>query len=77
MPDRSPSPDRSQSPDRSSSPDPSRSTSPASDAFASLACEYDFVPVYRRLFSDTLTPVTAFMHLDDGESAFLIESVIG
>ncbi|MEM6980936.1 MAG: anthranilate synthase component I, partial [Planctomycetota bacterium] len=40
-------------------------------------CEYDFVPVYRRLFSDTLTPVTAFMHLDDGESAFLIESVIG
>ncbi|MEM1225189.1 MAG: anthranilate synthase component I [Planctomycetota bacterium] len=45
--------------------------------FARLAKDYDFVPVFRRLLSDTLTPVTAFMQLDDGDSAFLIESVIG
>ncbi len=42
-----------------------------------LAIDHDFVPVVRRLLADTLTPVTAFQRLDDGESAFLIESVTG
>jgi len=58
--------------------------SPLPPAFDSLARQHDFVPVARRLLSDTLTPVTAFMHLDDPDrrsetrpSAFLIESVIG
>ncbi len=50
---------------------------PSVDEFARLAREYDFVPVYRRLLSDALTPVTAFTLLDDGGPAFLIESVIG
>lgn len=50
---------------------------PSADEFARLAREYDFVPVYRRLLSDALTPVTAFTLLDDGGPAFLIESVIG
>ncbi|TWU10201.1 anthranilate synthase component I [Allorhodopirellula heiligendammensis] len=50
---------------------------PSADEFAQLAREYDFVPVYRRLLSDALTPVTAFTLLDDGGPAFLIESVIG
>ncbi|MEO9932441.1 anthranilate synthase component I [Rhodopirellula bahusiensis] len=50
---------------------------PPLSSFESLARRFDFVPVYRRLLSDTLTPVTAFMHLDDGGPAFLIESVIG
>jgi anthranilate synthase component 1 len=50
---------------------------PSADEFARLARQYDFVPVFRRLLSDALTPVTAFMLLDDGNSAFLIESVIG
>ena len=45
--------------------------------FASLAAEHDFVPVYRRLLSDSLTPVTAFQLLDDGGPACLFESVIG
>jgi anthranilate synthase component I len=38
---------------------------------------HDFVPVYRRLLSDSLTPVTAFRLLDDGSPACLFESVIG
>ncbi len=45
--------------------------------FAALAIEHDFVPVYRRLLSDALTPVTAFQLLDDGGPACLFESVIG
>jgi anthranilate synthase component 1 len=50
---------------------------PELTTFVSLALEHDFVPVYRRLLSDTLTPVTAFQLLDDGGPACLFESVIG
>ncbi|OYP36456.1 anthranilate synthase component I [Rhodopirellula sp. MGV] len=55
---------------------------PTPNAFAALATEYDFVPVYRRLLSDALTPVTAFRRLDSssktgGGGACLFESVIG
>ncbi len=50
---------------------------PPADKFASLAVANDFVPVYRRLLSDTLTPVTAFRLLDDGGPCCLFESVIG
>ena len=50
---------------------------PLADDFAKLAVEHDFVPVYRRLLSDTLTPVTAFRLLDDGGPCCLFESVIG
>ena len=58
---------------------------PTPEEFADLATEHDFVPVYRRLLSDALTPVTAFRRLDradDGASpavggACLFESVIG
>ncbi|MFO0014660.1 MAG: anthranilate synthase component I [Planctomycetota bacterium] len=46
--------------------------------FEALAQTYDWVPVYRRLLSDQLTPVSAFRLLDDGQSsAGLFESVIG
>ena len=37
----------------------------------------DYVPVYRRVLSDVLTPVSAFHKIDDGGSACLFESVIG
>jgi len=37
----------------------------------------DMVPVYRRLVSDSLTPVTAFHKIDAGRCACLFESVIG
>lgn len=46
-------------------------------SFATDARQFDFVPVYRRLLSDTLTPVTAFRKLDDGGPACLFESVVG
>jgi anthranilate synthase component 1 len=45
--------------------------------FCKLAETADFVPVYRRLLSDVLTPVSAFHRLDDGGCACLFESVVG
>lgn len=50
---------------------------PTANDFIDLALSHDYVPVYRRLLSDTLTPVTAFRLLDDGGPACLFESVIG
>ncbi|EMI22320.1 anthranilate synthase component I [Rhodopirellula maiorica SM1] len=50
---------------------------PESADFDQLSIHHDFVPVYRRLLSDSLTPVTAFRLLDDGGPACLFESVIG
>src|SRR6185437_7986342 len=35
------------------------------------------VPVYRQLIGDTLTPVSAFCKIQEGEWSFLFESVIG
>ena len=45
--------------------------------FAALARDSRLVPVYRRLFADALTPLSAFARLDDGAAACLFESVIG
>lgn len=45
--------------------------------FSKLAATADYVPVYRRILSDVLTPVSAFHKIDDGGSACLFESVIG
>ncbi|MEX0612605.1 MAG: chorismate-binding protein, partial [Pirellulales bacterium] len=45
--------------------------------FSRLASTADYVPVYRRVLSDVLTPVSAFHKIDDGGSACLFESVIG
>ncbi len=45
--------------------------------FSKLARTADYVPVYRRVLSDVLTPVSAFHKIDDGGSACLFESVIG
>src|SRR3954470_21341948 len=45
--------------------------------FTKLAGTAEYVPVYRRLLSDVLTPVSAFHKIDDGGSACLFESVIG
>jgi anthranilate synthase component 1 len=45
--------------------------------FRELARDCQIIPVYRRLVSDTLTPVTAFHKIDTGGSACLFESVIG
>ena len=50
---------------------------PDFSTFTKLAGTADYVPVYRRLLSDVLTPVSAFHKIDDGGSACLFESVIG
>jgi anthranilate synthase component 1 len=50
---------------------------PDPDTFGQLAKGADLVPVYRRLLSDALTPVTAFHKIDSGRCACLFESVIG
>ncbi len=50
---------------------------PDYDRFTQLAAGTDFVPVYRQLVSDVLTPVQAFQRLDGTTAACLFESVIG
>src|SRR5262245_64237579 len=50
---------------------------PDFEAFSKLAATADYVPVFRRVLSDVLTPVSAFHKIDDGGSACLFESVIG
>jgi anthranilate synthase component 1 len=50
---------------------------PDFESFRRLADGHQLVPVYRRLLSDALTPVSAFGLLDSGAQACLFESVIG
>ncbi len=50
---------------------------PDFETFRELADGVDLVPVYRRLVSDSLTPVSAFHKMDEGRCACLFESVIG
>ena len=50
---------------------------PDFETFQKLGSEHRLVPVWRCLFSDSLTPVTAFHRIDNGGSACLFESVIG
>jgi anthranilate synthase component 1 len=45
--------------------------------FRELAAGHSLVPVYRQLVGDTLTPVTAFGKIQEGDWSFLFESVIG
>src|SRR5215475_11522262 len=50
---------------------------PPLERFVDQAQGIDFVPVYRELISDALSPVQAFARLDRGAAAGLFESVIG
>lgn len=50
---------------------------PEFSEFQKLAGKYEIIPVYRRLISDSMTPVSAFHKLDDGQPACLFESVVG
>src|SRR5271155_2360554 len=49
---------------------------PNFDEFLLLAQNANVVPVYRQLIGDTLTPVTAFCKIQEGDWAFLFESVV-
>jgi anthranilate synthase component 1 len=50
---------------------------PDLETFRRLAEGHQLVPVYRRILSDALTPVTGFHLLDPGGTACLFESVVG
>lgn len=50
---------------------------PTLQEFTELAKNASLVPVYRQLVGDTLTPVSAFCKIQEGDWAFLFESVIG
>src|SRR4051812_48159693 len=50
---------------------------PSFEEFVELANGATVVPVYRQLIGDTLTPVTAFCKVQEGEWSFLFESVVG
>jgi anthranilate synthase component I len=50
---------------------------PSFEEFAALARRASLVPVYRQLIGDTLTPVSAFCKIQEGDWAFLFESVVG
>src|SRR3954447_7940948 len=50
---------------------------PSFEEFAELARGASVVPVYRQLIGDTLTPVSAFCKIQEGDWAFLFESVVG
>jgi anthranilate synthase component 1 len=50
---------------------------PDTTRFAELATTSRLVPVYRRIFADALTPLSAFARLDSGAAACLFESVVG
>jgi anthranilate synthase component 1 len=50
---------------------------PTFEEFAELARGATVVPVYRQLIGDTLTPVSAFCKIQEGDWAFLFESVVG
>jgi anthranilate synthase component 1 len=50
---------------------------PAFEEFCELARDHGLVPVYRQLTGDTLTPVSAFCKIQEGDWSFLFESVVG
>lgn len=56
---------------------PSEAHLPAPARFADLAARHRLVPVWRRLFADALTPLSALARLDDGACGCLFESVVG
>jgi anthranilate synthase component 1 len=50
---------------------------PTFGEFRTLARTHTVVPVFRRLTGDTLTPVSAFCKIQEGDWSFLFESVVG
>src|SRR2546423_1361960 len=50
---------------------------PTPAEFPELAHPYPLVPVSRQLVGDPLTPVSAFCKIQEGDWAFLFESVVG
>jgi len=51
--------------------------SPDQNEFCRLAQHGNLIPVYREVLADMETPVSAFRKIDDGHTAFLLESIEG
>lgn len=51
--------------------------SPSRDDFLKLTRQGNLIPVYREILADMETPVSAFCKIDDRQSAFLLESIVG
>ncbi|MDX2479819.1 MAG: anthranilate synthase component I [Desulfuromusa sp.] len=50
---------------------------PRKNDFCQLAQQGNLIPVYREILADMETPVSAFCKIDDGQTAFLLESIEG
>ncbi|MDO3379104.1 anthranilate synthase component I [Geoalkalibacter halelectricus] len=50
---------------------------PSLEEFRALTRQGNLIPIYREIFADMETPVSAFRKIDDGDHAFLLESVEG
>ncbi|MDT8419227.1 MAG: anthranilate synthase component I [Desulfuromonadales bacterium] len=50
---------------------------PTESEFCQLAGQGNLIPVYREILADMETPVSAFRKIDDGATAFLLESIEG
>jgi anthranilate synthase component 1 len=50
---------------------------PPFDTFCTLSKSGNLIPVYREIMADMDTPVSAFKKIDDGQFAFLLESIEG
>jgi anthranilate synthase component 1 len=50
---------------------------PSLEEFLRLSRQGNLIPVYREILADMETPVSAFCKIDDGKSAFLLESIAG
>ncbi len=50
---------------------------PSRQDFSALAQQGNLIPVYREILADMETPVSAFRKIDDGDTAFLLESIEG
>ncbi len=50
---------------------------PSAQDFSALAGQGNLIPVYREILADMETPVSAFRKIDDGNTAFLLESIEG
>jgi anthranilate synthase component 1 len=50
---------------------------PSYEEFVRLSEKGNLIPVYREILADLDTPVSAFLKIDDGRSAYLLESIEG
>lgn len=50
---------------------------PDLETYLRFARDFSLVPVYRQLMGDTITPVSAFHRIQEGDWSFLFESVVG